>query len=200
MNSYVVGITGASGAFLALRLVKFLLESGHTVHLVSSRAGRLVIEEELERESGVRGVLPGVQHALLSEWNNGDFGAPFASGSAGVSGMVIVPCSMSTLGAVANGLSDNLLRRGADVMIKERKKLILVPRETPLSEIHLRNMLKVARAGGIVLPPVLTFYQHPGRDVGEQIDFVISRVLDHLGVPNQLYRRWGSESAHKQRG
>ena len=105
--------------------------------------------------------------------------------------MVIVPCSMATVSAVAQGNSDSLLRRGAEVMLKERKKLILVPRETPLSEIHLRNMLEVTRAGGIVLPPVLTFYQQPGNDVSEQIDFVTSRVLDHLGISNQLFRRWG---------
>ena len=106
--------------------------------------------------------------------------------------MVLIPCSMSTVAAVANGNSDNLLRRGAEVMLKERKKLIVVPRETPLSAVHLRNMLEVTRAGGIVLPPVLTFYQEPGSSVAAQIDFVISRVLDHLGIPNQLYRRWGS--------
>ena len=190
MSNFVVGMTGASGSVLALRLVGYLLEVGHTVHLTASRAARMVIADELPSAAG-RGILPGVAHDNLHEWGERDFRAPFASGSAPIDGMILVPCSMSTVSAVALGNSDNLLRRGAEVMLKEKRKLILVPRETPLSEIQLRNLLTVAEAGAVVLPPVLSFYQNPGSDVREQVNFIVSRILDHLGVANDLYGRWG---------
>ena len=191
MSSFAVGITGASGAILARRLVGILLEGGHEVHLCASRAGRLVIADELPHEDGEKGILPGLVHERLHEWSNNDFRAPFASGSSNVEGMVLVPCTAGTVGAVANGVSDSLLRRGADVMLKEKRKLIVVVRETPLSEIQLANLLTLARAGAVVLPPMLTFYQDPGPQVSAQVDFIVSRILDHLGVANELYKRWG---------
>ena len=176
---------------MARRLVGLLLESGHDVHLCASRAGRMVIADELPREEGEKGILPGVSHERLHEWSDKDFRAPFASGSSNVEGMVLVPCTAGTARAIANGVSDNLLRRGADVMLKEYRKLVVVVRETPLSEIHLANLLTLARAGAVVLPPMLTFYQNPGSEVSAQVDFVVSRILDQLGVENELYRRWG---------
>ena len=191
MSSFAVGITGASGSVLARRLVGILLEADHEVHLCASRAGRMVIADELPRVEGEKGILPGVVHERLHEWSDKDFRAPFASGSSNVEGMVLVPCTAGTAGAIANGVSDNLLRRGADVMLKERRKLIVVVRETPLSEIHLANLLTLARAGAVVLPPMLTFYQGPGPQVSAQVDFIVSRILDQLGISNDLYKRWG---------
>jgi 4-hydroxy-3-polyprenylbenzoate decarboxylase len=108
--------------------------------------------------------------------------------------MVIVPCSMSTLASLAHGISDNLLKRAGEVMLKERRPLIIVPRESPLDRIHLRNMLTLSESGAVIIPPVLTFYQHPGDSVSEQVDFVVSRILDHLGISNELFHRWGSEA------
>lgn len=191
-RTFAVGITGASGAVLAERLVRHLLDAGHRVHLTASRTGKQVVHEELALPPGSTGILPGLAHDRLTEWAERDYRAPFASGSAAIDGMAVIPCSLATIGAIANGTSDNLLRRGAEVMLKERRPLVLVPREAPLSVIHLRNLLAVAEAGAIVIPPVLTFYQRPGKGVDDQIDFVVSRVLDHLGVDNELFPRWGT--------
>jgi 4-hydroxy-3-polyprenylbenzoate decarboxylase len=193
-KTFAVGVTGASGSVLAERLVQVLLEEGHTVHLCASKTGRLVIHEELQIEGGARGIFPHLEHPLLIEWGDRNFHAPFASGSAPFDGMAVIPCSLATVAAIAHGFSDNLLRRGAEVMLKERRPLVVVPRESPLSPIHLENLLTVSRAGGTIIPPILTFYQQPGDSVAPQVDFVVSRVLDHLGVANELYPRWGVEA------
>ena len=193
-KEFVLGLSGASGAILAERLVRFLLDAGHRVHLTASRTGRQVVHEELDLPPGGRGIFPHLEHALLTEWGDRDFRAPFASGSAPIDGMAVIPCSLATVAAIAHGTSDNLLRRGADVMLKERRPLVLVPRESPLSVIHLRNLLAIAEAGAVVIPPVLTFYHHPGKDIDGQVDFVVSRVLDHLGVENRLFARWSEEA------
>jgi 4-hydroxy-3-polyprenylbenzoate decarboxylase len=190
----VVGVSGASGSIIAARLVSYLLEAGHRVHLVASKTGKLVAHDELEVPEGTRGVFPDMEHENLKEWGEKNFFAPFASGTAPIDGMVIVPCSMSTLASLAHGISDNLLKRAGEVMLKERRPLIIVPRESPLDRIHLRNMLTLSESGAVIIPPVLTFYQHPGDSVSEQVDFVVSRILDHLEIPNQIFRRWGSES------
>ncbi|MFN0057924.1 MAG: UbiX family flavin prenyltransferase [Planctomycetota bacterium] len=196
MKRIALGITGASGAILARELTRALLAAGCEVHLTASRAGRIVIAEELGPPvGGAHGVIPGLTHERLREWGEKDFSAPFASGSARFAGMAIVPCSMSTVGAIASGISDNLLRRGAEVMLKERRPLVIAPREAPLSTIHLRNLLTAAEAGAIVIPPVLTFYQKPGDSVLDQVRFVLARVLDHLGVANELAPRWGETAA-----
>ena len=121
-----------------------------------------------------------------------DWLAPMASGSNPGDAMVICPCTMGTLGAIANGLADNLIERAGDVMLKERRPLVLVPRETPLSAIHLENMLKLARAGAVILPPAPGFYAHP-RSIADLVDFVVARILDHIGVPNTLTPRWGEQ-------
>jgi len=190
----VVGVSGASGSIIAARLVSYLLEAGHRVHLVASKTGKLVAHDELEVPEGTRGVFPDMEHENLKEWGEKNFFAPFASGTAPIDGMVIVPCSMSTLASLAHGISDNLLKRAGEVMLKERRPLIIVPRESPLDRIHLRNMLTLSESGAVIIPPVLTFYQHPGDSVSEQVDFVVSRILDHLGISNELFHRWGSEA------
>ncbi len=190
----VVGVSGASGSIIAARLVSYLLEAGHRVHLVASKTGKLVAHDELEVPQGTRGVFPDMEHENLKEWGEKNFFAPFASGTAPIDGMVIVPCSMSTLASLAHGISDNLLKRAGEVMLKERRPLIIVPRESPLDRIHLRNMLTLSESGAVIIPPVLTFYQHPGDSVSEQVDFVVSRILDHLGISNELFHRWGSEA------
>jgi 4-hydroxy-3-polyprenylbenzoate decarboxylase len=190
----VVGVSGASGSIIAARLVSYLLEAGHRVHLVASKTGKLVAHDELGVPEWTRGVFPDMEHENLKEWGEKNFFAPFASGTAPIDGMVIVPCSMSTLASLAHGISDNLLKRAGEVMLKERRPLIIVPRESPLDRIHLRNMLTLSESGAVIIPPVLTFYQHPGDSVSEQVDFVVSRILDHLGISNELFHRWGSEA------
>ena len=190
----VVGVSGASGSIIAARLVSYLLEAGHRVHLVASKTGKLVAHDEMEVPEGTRGVFADMEHENLKEWGEKNFFAPFASGTAPIDGMVIVPCSMSTLASLAHGISDNLLKRAGEVMLKERRPLIIVPRESPLDRIHLKNMLTLSESGAVIIPPVLTFYQHPGDSVSEQVDFVVSRILDHLGISNELFQRWGSET------
>ena len=178
-NTFAVGIAGASGATLAERLVSFLLEAGHRVHLCASKTGRLVVHEELEMSEGSRGIFPHLSHSNLTEWNERNFHAPFASGSAHFDGMAIIPSSLATVAAIAHGLSDNLLRRGAEVMLKEKRRLVIVPRESPLSVIHLENLATLARAGATIIPPVLTFSQRPGEAVDQPVTSVVSRVLAH---------------------
>jgi len=194
LKELVVGVSGASGSIIAARLVHFLLEVGHRVHLVASKTGKLVAHDELDVPQGTRGVFPDMEHENLTEWGEKNFYAPFASGTAPIDGMVIVPCSMATVAGLAHGMSDNLLKRAGEVMLKERRRLVIVPREAPMSTIHLRNLVTLSEAGAVILPPVLTFYQHPGDSVLEQVDYVVSRILDHLEIPNQIFRRWGSES------
>ena len=188
----VVGVSGASGSVIAERLVRFLLDSGHHVHLVASKTGKLVTHDEMNIPQGTRGLFANMEHENLTEWGEKNFYAPFASGTAPIDGMAIVPCAMTTVASVAHGISDNLIKRAAEVMLKEGRPLVIVPREAPLNQIHLQNMLTLSQAGATIIPPVLTFYQHPGDSVMEQVDYVVSRILDHLGVDNQLFHRWGT--------
>ncbi|MGE4619843.1 MAG: UbiX family flavin prenyltransferase [Planctomycetota bacterium] len=190
----VIGVSGASGSIIAARLVRFLLDSGHKVHLVASKTGKLVAHDELEVPQGTRGVFPDMEHENLTEWGEKNFYAPFASGTAPIDGMAIVPCAMATVAGLAHGISDNLLKRAGEVMLKENRPLVIVPREAPLSQIHLRNLLTLAEAGAVIIPPLLTFYQHPGDSVLEQVDYVVSRILDHLGIDNDIFHRWGSQA------
>jgi 4-hydroxy-3-polyprenylbenzoate decarboxylase len=183
----VVGVTGASGAIYAQKFVQYVLASGHEVHLAVSPAARLVLREELGEES--RDPWGDVHRDRLHIHPDRDFAAPYCSGSFRHRGMVIIPASMGTVGAVAAGVAANGIHRGAEVALKERRPLIVVPRETPLSVIHLENLLRLARAGAVVLPPSPAFYQHPST-VGDLVDFVVSRVLDALGIANELYPRW----------
>lgn len=184
----VVGVTGASGAVYAQRLVRFLLEHDFEVLLTISAAGRILIKEELAPAPG-DDPWGSVQRHRLRMFHEKDFFAPFCSGSFRFAGMVIVPASMGTIGAIAAGAGANNIHRGADVALKERIPLILVPRETPFSTIHLENLLTIARAGGLVLPPSPAFYQRP-QTMDDLVDFVVSRILDALGITNDLFSRW----------
>jgi 4-hydroxy-3-polyprenylbenzoate decarboxylase len=186
-----LGITGASGAPYAVRLLRALNESGTAVRLIVSTYGVRLLAEETE----VRG-LDGLR-AATGDWSRVelydslDRGATPASGSAPSRGMVVCPCSMGTLASIAAGTSRNLVERAADVALKERRPLILVPRETPLSLIHLENMTRLTRAGATILPAAPGFYNRP-RSIDDLVEFVVARILDHLDVPHELGRRWAS--------
>lgn len=180
----VIAITGASGSLYAQRLLDNLDARAHEVHVVLSNYAHAVLAEELP--AGLRLPAGAVQHGLKS------MNVPFASGSNPFDAMVVIPCSMGTLGRIAHGISDDVLLRAADVMLKERKKLILVPRETPLSLVHLKNLELLLLAGAIILPANPSFYTRP-QTVEQVVDTVVARVLDHLGLPQQLVQRWQAE-------
>ncbi|HEY2374468.1 MAG TPA: flavin prenyltransferase UbiX [Gemmatimonadaceae bacterium] len=200
----VFAITGASGAPYAIRLLEQLIRARRAVQLVISSHGLRL----LETECGVKSADQLRARAGASGWDehvtlfdDADRGAAPASGSALNAGMVICPCSMGTLSAISVGASRSLVERAADVALKERRPLVLVPRESPLNAIHLENMLRVTRAGAVVLPASPGFYHRP-TTIDELVDFVVARVLDHLGVEHELVRRWGeggTESARPPR-
>lgn len=180
----IVAISGASGAFYGVRLLQMLRElPGVKTHLTVSDAGWLNLKHELDLEPDAVATLAHRLHDVR------DVGAAIASGSFQSHAMVIAPCSMRTLAAVAHGLADNLITRAADVMLKERRRLVLMARETPLNLAHLRNMVSVTEMGAIVFPPVPAFYQRP-QTVAEIVDHTVARVIDLLGLPNALAPRW----------
>jgi 4-hydroxy-3-polyprenylbenzoate decarboxylase len=190
--------TGASGLPYGLRLLEALVAAGCRVQLVYSQAAQIVARQELdlelpsrpaEAETLLAGRLAGLP-GTLKVYGREEWFAPMASGSNPPDAMVVCPCSMGTLAAIAQGLSDNLLERAADVVLKEGRTLVLVPRETPLSVIHLENMLRLARAGAVILPPNPGFYTQP-KQVSDLVDFVVARILDRIGVPQALQGRWG---------
>lgn len=193
-----LAITGASGAPYAKRLIEVLLSSDMTVHLMVSAAGRIVLADELNwklpaRASDIHAMLVAefqCQPEQLQVYGEQQWSAPLASGSHRVPTMIVCPCTMGTLSAIACGQSDNLINRAADVMMKESRKLIVVPREAPFSAIHLENMLKLARLGVCILPPNPGFYFNP-TDIGQIVDFVVARILDQAGIEHQLTPRWG---------
>lgn len=197
-----VAITGASGPILGIRLIEELLNAGETVYAVVSAAAWSVIEHELSyTKSGAaplaalltkRGKASGLK--LLKEFAPHDFFSPLASGSTPFDAMVVAPCSMKTLSAAASGYSDSLITRACDVALKEKRRLILVPRETPLSAIHLENMLKLSRAGAVILPPVMGFYSRP-ETVDDLIDFITGKVLNLLGIKHSLFRSWEEQTS-----
>jgi len=193
-----LGITGASGAPYAARLVEALAAAGCEIGVSASRAGIEVLATELYGDASLpvdetlaRFVEPAGDAVKL--YAPDDWKAPYASGSARVDGYVICPCSMGTLGTIASGTMTNLIHRAASVAIKEGRRLVLVPRETPLSTIHLDNMLRVRQAGAVVLFAAPGFYHRP-QGIGDLVDFVVARILDQLGVENRLSPRWGQES------
>jgi len=188
----VIGICGASGPQYGIRLLQVLRELGsHEIHLVLSRGAETTIQLEME-------MMPQEVRALADQIHDpDDLAAAIASGSFLSAGMTICPCSMRTLAAIATGLSDSLLVRAADVCLKERRRLVLVPRETPLSLIHLRNMVTVTEAGAIVLPSLPAFYHRP-RTIDELIDQTIGKVLDQYGIEHHLFQRWGRRIARHQ--
>lgn len=195
--SVAIAITGASGALYATRTLAALLERGVHVELIVSDYGRRLLRDELGEAAAVDRLLPylreryGVQApaSALTLHSNRDLGATLASGSHGCSGMAIVPCSMKTLAAVAHGLSRNLVERAADVMLKERRRLVIVPRETPMSLPQLRNMVLCAEAGAMILPAMPAFYQQP-RTLDDLADFMAGKVLSALGFEHSLYPEW----------
>ena len=181
--SIVVAITGASGAVYGLTLLKNLKKAGVTTHLILSRWARYTLE--IETDCSLEEVKGLADHFYPA----GDLSAPVASGSFRHRGMVVAPCSMKTLAAIATGYSDNLIARAADVTLKEGRKLVLLPRETPLSPIHLENMLRLARMGVVIMPPVPAFYHRP-QNVQELIEQTVGRVMDLLSIENKLVKRW----------
>ena len=180
----MIAITGASGSLYAQRLLDNLDPEEHEIHVVLSHYAQAVISEELPEGLKLK---PGIQTHGLKSMN-----VPFASGSNPFDAMVIIPCSMGTLGRVAHGYSEDVLQRAADVMLKERKKLIMVPRETPLSLVHVKNFELLILAGVILIPANPSFYTRP-TTIEEVVDTVVARVLDHLGVPQNLVQRWQAE-------
>ena len=201
MKPYIIAITGASGVVYGLRLLEVLAEQKIPVELVISDTAKIVMKEELtpsntrcfpEGNIPISGTGPAGESRpvpLVHIHDFHDFTAPIASGSYPTEGMVIIPCSMGTLGAIASGLSQNLIHRAADCTIKEGRKLILAPRETPLSAIHLENMLKLARLGVKIVPPMPAFYSGQ-KNIQDLVDFVVGKVLDQMGIPHMLYPRW----------
>lgn len=191
---WVIGMTGASGAAYGVRLCRYLLEIGEAVHLIVTDAGWRVLKEELGWDASRRKesleLAFGGRPGKLEYVPIGDIGASTASGSFLTKGMVIIPCSMGTLSALASGASDNALERTADVMLKEGRRLIVVPRETPLHAIHLENMLKLARMGVRIVPAMPAFYQGPGT-IEDMVDFMAGKVLDSMEIEHQLFKRWG---------
>jgi len=191
----VFAITGASGAPYAVRLLEELVRAERKVQLIVSSHGLRLLRTETDVPSveGLRAHLgEKAFDRFVQYYSDGDRGAAPASGSALTAGMVICPCSMGTLAAVSLGTSRSLVERAADVTLKERRPLVLVTRETPLSAIHLENMLRVTNAGAVVMPATPGFYHRP-QAIAELVDFMVARVLDHLGVEHRLGHRWGGE-------
>ncbi len=196
-GSIAVAITGASGAIYATRTLAALLSRGAHVELIASDFGRRLLRDEVGEQATVERLLPflaaeygaDVRAGTLTIHSNRDLGAPLASGSHGCRGMVIVPCSMKTLAGVAHGLSRSLVERAADVMLKERRTLVVVPRETPMSLPQLRNMVLCAEAGAIILPAMPAFYQLP-KTLGDLADFMAGKILAALGFEHNLYPQW----------
>lgn len=180
---YVVGMTGASGVIYGIRLLEVMKKSKIETHLIMTPAAKITIAAETDY------TVQFVERLATKSHRYNDIAASISSGSFKTDGMVVVPCSMHALGAMASGVSDNLLIRAADVTLKERRLLVVVPRETPLSLIHIENMQRLARAGACVLPATPGFYQRP-RNVAEIVDHLVGKILDVLGVENALFKRW----------
>lgn len=202
MKTVALAFTGASGLPYGLRLLECLLAADVRVWLIYSQAAQLVAKQELDL---VLPVQPREAQRLFAEryraregqlavFGVQDWNAPLASGSNPPDAYVICPCSMGTLAKVATGLADDLIARAADVALKEGRKLVVVPRETPFSAIHLENMLRLARAGAVILPPSPGFYHHP-QSVDDLVDFVVARILDQVGVTHTLVRPWGADKS-----
>lgn len=198
MKSYIVAISGASGAVYGIRLVEELLRSGISVHLCVSGTAFTIIRTETgtdlsgrtepETEKKIQKFFRSRKIRYHHEHN---LAAPISSGSFLTDGMFVVPCSMKTLSGIANGYANNLIERAADVMLKEGRRLIIAPREMPFSAIHLENMLKLSRLGVTIAPPVPAFYQKP-RDLNDLVNFVVGKILDSAGIRHALFKRWAS--------
>jgi len=200
LNTVTLALSGASGMAYGLRLLECLLAADIDVNLLVSQAAHLVAKQELgvalparacDLENQLSDSL-NTRDRQLRVFGREDWNAPVASGSNPADAMVVCPCSMGTLAAIASGMSDNLIERAADVMLKEQKKLILVPREAPFSTLHLENMLKLSRMNAVILPANPGFYHRP-QSVEDIIDFIVARILDQLGIEHALMARWGED-------
>lgn len=200
-QTITLALTGASGMPYGIRLLEMLLREGKQVYLLYSKVAQIVAQQEMnlalpssakETEAFFNREYQ-TPDGQLRVFGREEWFAPVASGSNPADAMVICPCTMGTMAAVAAGLSQNLIERAADVMLKEHRPLIIVPRETPFSVIHLENMLKLARSGAVILPANPGFYHHP-QTVQDLVDFVVARILDHLGVKHDLIARWGTDN------
>lgn len=203
MADLVLAMTGASGSPYGIRLLEVLLRTGRTVHLSISPSAVEVVKSELAQRIDLEAFDPrdllgkaaeGLDLSGLKYHDYRDFRAGIASGSFPTGGMVVCPCSMGTVAAIAQGISQNLIHRAADVHLKERRKLILVPRETPLGLIQLRNLTAVAEAGAVVLPAMPAFYTKP-KSIQDMVDFIVGRICDQLGVDHRLFNRWGGQTS-----
>ena len=201
-KAITVALTGASGTQYGMRLIECLVRADHTVYVMFTKAAQIVVGSETEyklpgrtaEQTRYLSSLFGAKDGQLRVFGDEEWTSPVASGSGAPRRMVVCPASMATVSAIATGASENLLERAADVVIKESGRLIIVPRETPFSAIHLENMLKLSRLGVVILPANPGFYNRPTQ-VQEIVDFIVARVLDQLDVPHDLMARWGSDSA-----
>jgi 4-hydroxy-3-polyprenylbenzoate decarboxylase len=198
MSSYTVAISGASGAPYAYRVLHTLIKGGHNLNICISGEGLSILNDETDlklkgSETDIQFSIErhfGAKEGQITYYDENYLYATIASGSVKIDAMVVIPCSMKTLASIANGFASNLIERAADVMIKEKRKLILVPRETPVSAIHLKNMLTLAEVGCQIIPAMPAFYHHP-KHISDMVDFIAGRVLDSMGVENDLSPRWG---------
>ncbi len=198
MSTYTIAITGASGAPYGHRLLQELIKGGHSLYLTISGDGLSILNDEANlmlkgSETDIQYSLEkhfGAKEGQITYFDEDYMYAPIASGSVKIDAMIVIPCSMKTMAAIANGYASTLIERAADVMLKEKRKLILVPRETPLSVVHLKNMLAAAELGCHIIPAMPAFYHHPKR-VSDMVDFIAGRVLDSMGIENDLSPRWG---------
>ena len=194
MKRLIVGITGASAGIYGVRLLQVLTKQEDIeIHLTISSSGARALSEELQIEVDLDNFklesLIGISSSRVRYHHESDIAAPIASGSFRTDGMVVVPCSMGSIASIAGGMSRNLIQRAADVCIKENRKLVVVPRETPLSPIHLENMLKLSRLGVCVLPAMPGFYHYP-KNVDDLLNFVVTKILDQFGIDTKLIQRW----------
>lgn len=199
MPAYIIAITGASGIIYGLRLIEYMVSNGFKVYLTITREGRYILKKEMElfweaeTEEEINRIICkyyGTSIGNLRYYDEDNLTAAIASGSVSTAGMVIVPCSMKTIAAIANGLASNLVGRAADVTLKEKRQLIVVPRETPLNSIHIRNLLTLSEMGVHIIPAMPAFYNRP-ESITEIVDFIVGRILDSLHIENSLYKRWG---------
>jgi 4-hydroxy-3-polyprenylbenzoate decarboxylase len=203
MSSYIIAVTGASGAIYGMRLLEYLVKNGLTVYLTVTKEAWWILKDETglfragtedETEDEINSSLCeyyGVSKEILHYYGENNMKAPVASGSFRTDGMVIVPCSMKTVASIASGVSSNLVGRSADVILKEKRKLIIVPRETPLNTVHLRNLLTLSEMGIHIIPAMPAFYNKPAT-IDDMVEFIVGRILDALCIDNNLYARWGS--------
>jgi len=179
----IIAVTGASGAVYGQRLLEVLRERKVETHLIISKAAEKLIEHELKTTK------KRLESSATHVYDADDLTAPVMSGSFKTDGMVIIPCTMKTLAGIAHGFADNLILRAADVTLKEKRRLVVVPRETPLNVVHLRNMLELAKLGVVIVPAMPAFYHEP-KKIGDLVDFVVGKVLDVLGIEHKLFKRW----------